>query len=53
MTGVVLFDLDGTLLDADPMLLKRTYADMPYGNISLRGASLLHCAVEFGEIACA
>jgi len=43
----------GALLDADPLLLKRTFADMPYGNISLRGASLLHCAVEFGEIACA
>jgi ankyrin repeat protein len=43
----------GALLDADPTLLRRTFADMPYGNISLRGASLLHCAVEFGEIACA
>lgn len=43
----------GALLDVDPTLLKRTYADMPYGNMSLRGASLLHCAVEFGEIACA
>jgi ankyrin repeat protein len=25
---------------------------MPYGNISLLGATLLHCAVEFGENAC-
>jgi len=25
---------------------------MPYGNISLRGGSLLHCAVEFGETEC-
>ncbi len=43
----------GAMLDADPTLLKRRYPDMPYGNMSLRGASLLHCAVEFGEIDCA
>jgi len=42
----------GRLIDADRTLLRRTFADMPYGNIELRGATLLHCAVEFGEIDC-
>jgi hypothetical protein len=28
------------------------FGDMPYGNIDLRGASLTHMAVEFGELAC-
>lgn len=40
------------LLDRDPSLVRKTFADMPYGNIELRGASLLHCAVEFDEIEC-
>ena len=40
------------LLDGDPGLLTRRFPDMPYGNMGLRGATLLHCAVEFGEIEC-
>jgi ankyrin repeat protein len=40
------------MLDRDPSLLSRRFADMPYGNIDLRGASLTHLAVEFGEIEC-
>lgn len=40
------------LLDRDPGLITRRFPDMPYGNIRLRGATLVHCAVEFGEIAC-
>jgi ankyrin repeat protein len=42
----------GEMLDADRALLRKTYPDMPYGNILLAGATLLHCAVEFGEIDC-
>lgn len=42
----------GTLLDQDPGLLNRCFRDLPYGNITLRGGTLLHCAVEFGEHAC-
>ncbi len=42
----------GDLLEGDPGLLTRRFPDMPYGNIELRGATLLHCAVEFGEIEC-
>ena len=42
----------GKLIETDPLLLKRTFTDMPYGNIILHGATLLHCAFEFGEIAC-
>lgn len=41
------------LLDAEPELITRRFPDMPYGNMGLRGATLLHCAVEFGEIECA
>lgn len=40
------------LVDADAGLVSSTYLSMPYGNIRLRGAGLLHCAVEFGEIEC-
>jgi ankyrin repeat protein len=40
------------LIDTDRSLLKRRFVDMPYGNIALGGATLLHCAVEFGEIEC-
>ena len=42
----------GRLVEANPELLSQTFPDMPYGNIRLRGATLLHCAVEFGEIEC-
>ncbi|CAN5581728.1 hypothetical protein BH10PLA1_BH10PLA1_13060 [soil metagenome] len=42
----------GEMIDADRTLLRRTFRDMPYGNINLAGATLLHCAVEFGEIEC-
>ena len=41
-----------TMLDKDPSLVRRRYPDMPYGNIELRGATLLHAAVEFGETEC-
>ena len=40
------------LLDRDPSLVSRTFTSMPYGNIDLRGATLLHMAIEFGEIEC-
>ncbi len=40
------------LIDADPSLPRRHFDDMIYGNMKLDGATLLHCAVEFGEIAC-
>lgn len=36
----------------DPSLLARRFADMPYGNIDLRGAGLIHLATEFGELKC-
>lgn len=39
-------------IDRDPSLLARRFPDMPYGNIDLRGAGLLHLATEFGEIEC-
>jgi ankyrin repeat protein len=40
------------LLDADSSVLHRRFPDMPTGNISLKGATLLHCAVEQGELGC-
>lgn len=40
------------LIDGDGTLISRRFANMPYGNIALRGATLLHLAVEFGEIEC-
>jgi peptide-methionine (S)-S-oxide reductase len=40
------------LLDKHRSLLTRRFADMPYGNIALAGATLLHCAVEFNELEC-
>lgn len=42
----------GELVDREPALLARHFPDLPYGNIALRGATLLHCAVEFGENEC-
>lgn len=45
-------DILATLLDQNPSLLNQTFPDMPYGNLSLKGAGLLHCAVEFCEIPC-
>lgn len=41
-----------TLLEADTSLLEQTFPTMPYGNMLLRGATLLHCAAEHDEIAC-
>ncbi|MDB5326293.1 MAG: hypothetical protein JWM57_1862 [Phycisphaerales bacterium] len=41
-----------TLLDADASLLNRRFPDMPYGNMQLNGVTLLHAAVEFGELTC-
>ncbi len=38
------------LLAADPALVHRTCPAMPYGNVALGGATLLHCAVEFDEL---
>jgi peptide-methionine (S)-S-oxide reductase len=40
------------LLDRDPGLVRQTFPALPYGNILLRGATLLHCAAEFDEIEC-
>jgi len=42
----------GELIDREPELLNQQFRDMPYGNMVLFGATLLHCAVEFGEIEC-
>ncbi len=41
------------LIDEDPSLMPRRFAQMPYGRIPLAGATLLHLAVEFGELECA
>jgi hypothetical protein len=40
------------MIERDPSLLSRRFANMPYGNMDLRGASLVHLAVEFTEIEC-
>jgi hypothetical protein len=40
------------MIDRDASLLSKQFPTMPYGNIDLRGATLLHLAVEFGEIEC-
>ncbi len=40
------------MLDADPSLIHRRFPGMLHGNIGLPGATLLHMAVEFSEIAC-
>jgi ankyrin repeat protein len=42
----------GELIDRDPELVHRRYPTMPYGNVRLAGGTLLHLAVEFGELAC-
>lgn len=41
------------LIDTDPTLPMRSYPDLPYGNTPLLGGTLLHAAVEFGELAVA
>jgi ankyrin repeat protein len=40
------------LVDRDASLLSKHFSNMPYGNIDLRGATLIHLAAEFGEIEC-
>ena len=40
------------LLDEDPALARRTIPDLPYGMLPLAGGTLLHCAVEYGELGC-
>jgi hypothetical protein len=40
------------MIGSDSSLLSRQFPEMPYGNIDLRGATLVHLAVEFGEIEC-
>lgn len=42
----------GQLIENKPELVNQHFRDMPYGNMILRGATLLHCAVEFGEPEC-
>ncbi len=42
----------GELLDREPSLVARTFSTMPFGNMTLRGGTLLHSAVEFGENGC-
>ena len=39
-------------LNREPGLIRQRFDTMPYGNIALAGASLLHMAVEYGEMAC-
>lgn len=36
---------------ADPGLVTKRFPQMPFGNIALSGATLLHCAAELGEAA--
>jgi hypothetical protein len=40
------------LIAADQTLIARRFPEMPYGNMELKGAGLLHCAVELGEREC-
>jgi hypothetical protein len=42
------------LIDADPLLPRHRFPTMRYGhgNMRLDGATLLHCAVEYGELDC-
>lgn len=40
------------LLDQSPALLTHRFPDMPFGNLPLKGATLLHCAIEHCEIPC-
>jgi len=42
----------GELLDREPSLVTQTFPTMPFGNMALRGGTLLHGAVEFGENEC-
>ncbi len=42
----------GELIESKPELVHQRFHDMPFGNLVLHGATLLHCAVEFGEIEC-
>jgi hypothetical protein len=44
-------DALAALVAAEPALVHRTM-QLPYGNLPLAGATLLHCAVELGELAC-
>lgn len=41
-----------SFLEKDSNLLQQQFPGMPYGNIELKGATLLHCAVELGEMEC-
>jgi hypothetical protein len=45
-------DALAAMLAEDPDLVARNLRDLPYGNLPLAGATLLHCAVELGEIEC-
>ncbi len=40
------------LIQANPDLIHQHYPEMPFGNICLLGATLLHCAMEFQEPEC-
>ncbi|MBC7784235.1 MAG: ankyrin repeat domain-containing protein [Burkholderiales bacterium] len=40
------------LIDRDPSLVLQNFPAMPYGNIALAGATLLHMAVDFCQIEC-
>jgi ankyrin repeat protein len=39
-------------LDGDPDLVHRRFPAMPYGNLRLAGGTLLHLAVECGDLPC-
>ena len=39
-------------IKSDPSLIHQTFPTMPYGNVHLKGATLLHMATEFSEIEC-
>ncbi|WP_428940880.1 hypothetical protein [Fontivita pretiosa] len=46
-------DALGREIDRDPAMVERRFGSIPGGgNVDLAGATLLHMAVEFGQIAC-
>ena len=55
---VILYMLNGDagvlsqMIDEYPSLVHERFDDLPYGNIRLRGGTLLHLAVDYGELEC-
>jgi ankyrin repeat protein len=40
------------MIDEYPSIVHERFDDLPYGNIRLRGGTLLHLAVDYGELEC-